>query len=194
MRGTCSNDISSMYQHVCRWSAFRFLRKRFPELLGCYRFFYAIAAVVWFGGQRVRVRVAADGSAALAARHLLAEAHHSEVVRYDALHGFTPALTTCQKSLSSTAYPGTTGDKMRRFCSFSFLFFHAVSMLSALRASAELVGAWSSSHCNFYGQRAGIVTSSSFPTQPLSGAKNIRSASSAVRAKPAMTRGGVAPC
>ena len=62
-RGVIADDLSQMYQDVSRKSGFSFLRKRFPSMLGVFRFFYAISSVIWFGGAPVPVHVAADGSA-----------------------------------------------------------------------------------------------------------------------------------
>ena len=36
------DDIKAMYQHVSRKASFDFIRKRFPELLAVYRFFYRV--------------------------------------------------------------------------------------------------------------------------------------------------------
>ena len=49
-----------MYQHVCRRSGFAFVRRRFPDLLGAFRFFYRHPPTVWFGGRRVPVTTDPD--------------------------------------------------------------------------------------------------------------------------------------
>ena len=54
-----------MYQHVKRPRAFRFIRLRFPELMGLYRFFYADPPTIWFGGARVPIERDANGRVVL---------------------------------------------------------------------------------------------------------------------------------
>ena len=38
-RAVVSDDVKRMYQDVSRWRSFDFLRRRFPALLACFRFF-----------------------------------------------------------------------------------------------------------------------------------------------------------
>ena len=53
--GILGDDVAAMYQHVSRPASFDFLRKRFPELLAVYRFFYRDGPTIWFGGNTVPI-------------------------------------------------------------------------------------------------------------------------------------------
>ena len=53
--GTLGDDVAAMYQHVSRPASFDFLRKRFPDLLAVYRFFYYHGPTIWFGGNTVPI-------------------------------------------------------------------------------------------------------------------------------------------
>jgi hypothetical protein len=57
------DDIKAMYQHVSRKASFDFIRKRFPELLAVYRFFYRVGATIWFGGKTVPIVLTLLGGA-----------------------------------------------------------------------------------------------------------------------------------
>ena len=65
--GACiSDDVSNMYNTVCRWRSVESIKHHFPELLLAYRFFYMNPPIIWFGGKVVYVTVDADGKATLA--------------------------------------------------------------------------------------------------------------------------------
>ena len=53
--GVISDDITAMYQRSSRWNGFSFLRRRFAQLLGIFRFFYYCSPVIWFGGSTVPI-------------------------------------------------------------------------------------------------------------------------------------------
>ena len=54
-----------MYRNVSRRSGFNFLRKRFPNRVPTYRFYYATNPVIWFGGTTVPINLDGDGRATL---------------------------------------------------------------------------------------------------------------------------------
>ena len=64
--GVVCDDISAMYQNVCRVDGFATARRRTPDLLGIFRFFFFSSAVIWFGGGPVPIiaTTLASGAAA----------------------------------------------------------------------------------------------------------------------------------
>ena len=64
--GLVSDDVAKMYQDVDRWHMFDFFRKRFPELIPAFRFFYGTPSDIWIGGSRVPIHIAPDGTTTLA--------------------------------------------------------------------------------------------------------------------------------
>ena len=100
-----------MYQHVSRKASFDFIRKRFPELLAVYRFFYRVGATIWFGGKTVPIVLTLPGR-----RHLRAPGRRLQPQRHSARSSAAARATAARPSCASgrTTRPSAESQRLHR--------------------------------------------------------------------------------